>query len=130
MSRILITTGENDLFLVRGGEPTFLKCTGITELILKDQDRGIVTLIGYLPDALVLRDLKCGDIVEIVNFCRGILLRDEYDAEAVIIRLKLLEMRKRIPNPVALGPEQDVRLSIEVTASCRVTFLFESPEEA
>ena len=131
MARILITTGESDLFLMKDGKPIFLKYTGITELLLRGQDKGIVTLVGYLPEALGLRDLEHGDIVEVVNLCRGG-LRDKYVAEGVIVRLELFEIEKKIPNLVALRPEQDMRLSIEVIASCKVAFLFkpEKPEEA
>ena len=128
MSRILMTTGENDLFWITDEGPFFLRCTGITELLLKDQDKGVVTLVGYLPEALVLRELKCGDILEIINRCYG--LRREYTAEDVIVRLEILDVVRKIPNLVALRPEQDMRLNLEVTASCRVTFLFDRPEEA
>ena len=128
MTRNLITTGENDLFLMRDGEPIFLECTGITELLLRGQDKGIVTLVGYLPEALRLRDLEHGDTIEVVNLCRDG-LRDRYDAEGVIVRLELLEVEKRIPNLVALRPKQDVRLNIEVIASCKVTFLFSTEED-
>jgi len=129
MHRNLITTGENDLFLMRDGEPTFLKYTGITELLLRGQDKGIVTLVGYLPEALRLQDIERGDILEVVNLCRGG-LRDKYIAEGVIVRLELFDVEKKIPNLVALRPGQDVRLNIKVIASCKVTFLFKSPEEA
>ena len=130
MSRILITTGESDLFWMRDAGPFFLKCTGITELLLKDQDKGVATIIGYLPDALALRKLKCGDVLEIVNRCYG--LRREHTAEDVILRLELLKvLLKRIPNPVALRADEDMRLHLEVIADCKVTFLFglEEPEE-
>ena len=127
MTRNWITTGENDLFLMRDGEPIFLKCTGITELLLRGQDKGIVTLIGYLPEALSLQDLERGDILEVVNLCRGG-LRDRYAAEGVIIRLELLEVERRIPNLIALRPVQDERLNIEVIASCKITFLFNTEE--
>lgn len=129
--RILISTGESDLFWMREAGPFFLKCTGITELLLKDQDRGVVTIVGYLPEAAVLRKLKCGDVLEIVNRCCG--SRDEYTAEDVILRLELLEvLLKRIPHLVALRSDEDMRLCLEVIANCKVTFLFglEEPEEA
>ena len=128
MHQHLIMTGENDLFLMRDGKPIFLRCTGITELVLRDQDKGIVTLVGYLPDALKLQDIESGDIIEVVSSCCGN-LRDKYDAEGVIVRLELFDVGKEIPNLVALRPEQNMRLSIEVIASCRVAFLFKSPEE-
>lgn len=127
MSRTLVTTGENDLFWMRDGEPVFLKYVGMTELSFGDQDEGTAVLTGYLPEALKLRELKRGDTVEVVNRCFG--ARKEYTAEDVIIRLELLKVVKRIPNPVALRPEEDMRLCLEVIAHCKVTFLFR-PEEA
>ena len=130
MSRVLITTGESDLFWMREAGPFFLKCTGITELLLKDQDKGVVTIIGYLPDALALRKLKHGDVLEVVNRCSG--LRREYTAEDAILQLKLLKMRKRIPGLVALSSGEDMRLHLEIITDCGVSFLFklEEPEEA
>ena len=128
MRRNLITTGENDLFLMRDGKPTFLKYTGITELLLRGQDKGIVTLVGYLPEALRLQDIESGDTIEVVSSCCGS-LRNKHDAEGVIVRLELFDVEKKIPNLVALRPEQNERLNIEVIARCKVTFLFKSPEE-
>jgi hypothetical protein len=107
--------------------PFFLKCTGITELLLKDQDEGTVTLVGYLPDALELRKLGCGDVLEVVSRHHG--LRREHTAEDVILRLGVLRATKRIPNLVALKPEEDMRLSLEVIADCKVTFLFSDRAE-
>ena len=128
MHKILVTTGENDLFWMKDGEPVFLKCVGMTELSFGNQDKGTAVLTGYLPEALILRELECGDVLEVVNRCFG--ARREHTAEDAIIRLGILKISKRIPNPVALRPEEDMRLCLEAIVHCKITFLFESPEEA
>jgi len=108
--RELITVGDNDLFRVVDGGTFRLECVGIDKVLLVGEHKATVYITGYLPTALVLRELKEGDVLEVVN-CRS---------KRCIAHFEILEvLERKIPDLVILAPDENQRLQLNLVLDCR-----------